>query len=350
MKILKPKHSSLFSETKKSVAKKRLFGLLIVALVILLVTPVFVAADGDCLCGAIVDDAGNPVPHEKGKDAPCVEGWKLYRRFAYMIERGIKGATVVNATSFFRLNISTTPDGDPVTVFGALWLATKTMLENFTAPIGYLLVVLYFILEIIEHTSRDNLNTELFIKATIKLFLGVAFIINCVPLLEGAIGFADSLVVRLTDSDNFGGMNAVNVSLHSQYRTASIWECAGTICGGIFNWLLSLIPALIVLIVCLSRYLDIAVRTTFAPIGMANIFEGGLNSSGMKYFKKFAASCLHGAAMLVVVSVSALLSNANALSGYYGVLGLGKEILLQLATCVMVVKSKSLMNDVMGVS
>ena len=97
-------------------------------------------------------------------------------------------------------------------------------------------------------------------------------------------------------------------------------------------------------------------RALFAPIGMANIFEGGLNSSGMKYFKKYMAAILQGVIMCSVMIVSEKLS--TALSAAYGiisaipVLGLGTSaifLVLQLCTAAMIVKSKSIANDLLGV-
>ena len=66
--------------------------------------------------------------------------------------------------------------------------------------------------------------------------------------------------------------------------------------------------------------IELAWRIIFAPIGIANNFEGGANSAGIRYLKSIAGLALAGAAVFVVCAAgfaisATMLSSENAANG-----------------------------------
>lgn len=317
--------------------KKRLFIILMAVLVVFSLTSVFVSA-ATCNCDAVEGE------HTKGETYPCMEGWNGLQKATYNFRAAVEGISVSHMSSLFSLDLN---DG----IGGVIWPGVQGI-YNVVMPVGYALVLLYFYLDFIEKMTHDAFNLEQFFKMFIKLFIGLMFIQYQLKILEYVAGFANSLARDLP----IGGGGSGSEGLYNQIADLKWYECIGLVLNSFVPYILSVISFVVVILTVLSRYLDVAVRAVFAPIGMANIYDGGINSSGMRYLKKYAAACLQGAVMCGILLCSDRISAAlnvwatpSWLAWIVGTNANAPNLILTLCTAGALLKSKSIANDIMGV-
>lgn len=80
-----------------------------------------------------------------------------------------------------------------------------------------------------------------------------------------------------------------------------------------YNLLISIVHQIVIIgidVAAFSRIIDIGWRAACMPIGIANSFEGGVNSSGAKFFKGFVASVISGVVMVIICAIGFSLSAA----------------------------------------
>lgn len=292
----------------------------------------------DCTCGT------PEAKHEKGEDYPCTEGWNSINKFVFDMQKLINGANPLSYADTFTIDFSSG-------AFGRMW-SSITVFYNSIKVIGCMLVVVYFLLEIIEASTRESFTIEHLIKTTIKLFIALLVIQNGLEILKLAVEFGNGLVDKIAPSDpEATGAPDILLAYYNEYKEAAWYETIGSMAQMLIPYLGFLISYIIILLMVYSRYIDIAVRAIFAPIGMANIYEGGLNSSGMKYLKKFLAAALQGAIMAGIAVASSMITAAISVDSLAYALGMSgiQHLLVILCTAMAMIKSKSWANDLMGV-
>lgn len=69
----------------------------------------------------------------------------------------------------------------------------------------------------------------------------------------------------------------------------------------------------LVQIICIARFIEIYVYMAIAPIPLATFPSEELSSVGKNFLKSFAAVCIQGALIYIVLSIFPMLFNANIL-------------------------------------
>ena len=200
--------------------KKLIISFLVVIAVTLILSATFVSA-AKCNCDAVSGE------HIKGETYPCTKGWDVTQKIAYSWLSATENINISNFSGLYKINFDSG-------VFGTLWNGLESIYE-LVIPIGYLLVILYFVLEIIEHTTRDSFNIEQLIKMLIKLFVGVIFITNGLKLLKGVATFNNGLVDLFTSAAN-GGDGAGSQSSYDMVKNLGFWDSLGIILQSIYSF------------------------------------------------------------------------------------------------------------------
>ena len=94
------------------------------------------------------------------------------------------------------------------------------------------------------------------------------------------------------------------------------------------------------------RVLDITSRVIFAPIGMADIVNDGVNSSGMRYLKKLLGSLLQGA--IIVVCVKSYNIVMPIVAQMKGMAEWGMSIILSFVLISLIFKASAIASEVVG--
>ena len=90
---------------------------------------------------------------------------------------------------------------------------------------------------------------------------------------------------------------------------------------------------------------ELFLRAAFLPIGIAEMFNGSGNASGMRYIKKLFATALQGAVILAI-----LLIYGGIITSVFGGLGGSLGILIvTFAVITLLMKSQTWATDILGV-
>lgn len=234
--------------------------------------------------------------------------------------------------------------------FDNLWAVANsafTVVKDF----GFALISTFFILHLLDLASKDNMSVESITKALITLIIAVAIAGNLETVINTFLSIGDSIVENLYKVENINDptglksgtdSNIGNTIITNLKSGAGVGKAFGAWFSALILKLISLITNIIIDLAVLSRMLDIAWRVAFTPIGIANIFEGGMNSKAMGYLKGLLASALSGAVMLVILAIGFALS-ASLWSGTIDGMGgcfWASGALLSTGTAAMAASSK----------
>ena len=231
------------------------------------------------------------------------------------------------------------------------------MIHNISTALlvtGKIFCFLYFLLELLDQVTRDNFTIESFIKAFAKLI--IMFVLFDEKTLNAFLSFGSAIESKVLDLIYTGTYEAGYVSLAKMIikMEKTNWiKCLGLLFEKTMPSLTMLISMVVVLLVALGRMIEIVVYQALLPLGMASIYNGGLNSPGFRYFKKYLALHLQGAIMLLAVvlasSIGGFLYDEFLALGPLVIVATVFDLIIALATAMIVARSKSIANDVMGV-
>ena len=214
--------------------------------------------------------------------------------------------------------------------------------------IGRMFCLLYFLLSLMESATRDSFTIEIFIKSFAKFAL--IFVI-----------FSPSTIATITEfmaaiEDNMLGL--INGGATSSYEelgkyveiiaTNNMIENIGLLLGNLIIGIGCQAAILVIYFVIFGRTLELAIYTSLLPVGMASIYNGGLNSPGFRYVKKCFALYIQGAIIFIITILSSALTNRTGSTGN-AIINCFYTILLMFTTAALIARSKSIANDVMGV-
>ena len=221
---------------------------------------------------------------------------------------------------------------------------------NNMAIFGKLLAVIYVLVEIIAHTTKDDMNPEHYSKCLIKIFLAILII---------DMGYDIFLAILSAAGDVFNAVSSAPVQV-TQNQACIYEDLAG---GGIIKtfeeigilfkymlpYILMLLVKLLIKILCWSRLVEIVIRLMFAPIGMSNIVTEGTRGSGFKYLKKLFSVALQGAAIIGIIRIYGLI-NQGLMDAGGVIIDFYIPIMLGLVVLTMIFKAKTIADDLVGVS
>lgn len=209
-------------------------------------------------------------------------------------------------------------------IYQSLWGTVQTLATQTIMPVGVALVTTYFIMALIDMASKDNTTLEHYIKEFIKLIIAVTIVTKSWPIILYLLKISELLIKDIgTRIGDFPLDATVDEILADNSNFA----------GYVALWFTSLLPwvikkiSVVALYVCVfMRVLDVTWRAAMFPIGASNLFEGGVNSPGVKYIKSFFGALLSGAAIMLILAISPpLLNSAYEMAG--GATNVGAGIL-----------------------
>lgn len=237
--------------------------------------------------------------------------------------------------------------------FQGVW-ETATTIYNAVAPIGLILLVVYFLIDLMEGVTAEQINIEMLIKKFIKLVVGEILISNGMTLIQGFVDFGNGLanLVSYTYA-SFSSQDIIDTMMAgmSDYGFfEAIMFRAQLLIPSAAAWVIGIV----VKVVCFSRVLELAARAMLSPIAVADIFSGGTRSSGFRYMKKILALCIQGVVLLAIaIGVSSIeagvlgsMSPTSVSDGWGFIL---TTLAVNFTAISMMFKSLSIANDVAGV-
>ena len=181
-----------------------------------------------------------------------------------------------------------------------------------TKPIGTALVVTYFLMFMFDAAAKEQITVDSLVKVLIQLVLVVALISNLEEIISALLSIGEGVYA------NVQGIGTLGIERPAPFNTGhqmvEAWlnkeeDLGATIfIQSCLIWIIHQIAIIAIDFAAISRVLELGWRIAFAPIGVANCFEGGASSPAIKYLKGIFAVALSGAAIYVVTIVGFRLS------------------------------------------
>ncbi len=172
---------------------------------------------------------------------------------------------------------------------------------------GIAMVATYFLMYMFDAAAKEQITVDSLIKTLIQLTIVTAVIGNLKQIVNALLALGDNIYTAVR----------IETSSPGQFMTGKEivdrWLATGTagftiFLQSFFLWIVSRIAIIAVNFAAISRFLELGWRIAFAPIGVANCFEGGISSPAIKYLKGILAIATSGAAIFVVALVGFTLS------------------------------------------
>ena len=227
--------------------------------------------------------------------------------------------------------------------FASLWATAEILYQKFIV-IGAMLAVIYCLVEVLAHFSKQSISPEVFFRELIKLVIAVIVIINGFEIITALIDMGQSMFNTINGtSQNLGG-NPENCIVAAG-TDGDIFALIGRVLTLFVPFVLMNVARAVVSIICWARILELITRIIFAPIGMSDLVARGSNSNGVKYLKKIMVTMSQAVVIAAFVKAYAVISNTIEV-------GTGSWFLQALLAFILVIslnKSKDIASDVIGV-
>ena len=154
-------------------------------------------------------------------------------------------------------------------------------------PFGYALITTYFLMYLFDAAAKDNVTVDSLIKVLIQLVLIIAMIKNLDVIINSFLSVGDTLINKFAGSGKMKGFGASTLKGEEIVKAWHETDTAATIfLQSAIMWLFAKISHIAVYFAAITRAIEVGWRIVFAPIGVANCFDGGMNSKGIQYMNK----------------------------------------------------------------
>lgn len=223
---------------------------------------------------------------------------------------------------------------------------------NSLMSIGASIALLFFLLEVLDKTTREMMTLEQFIIFFIKLIVALFILNNGFKIIESFLTINKEICDYLEPTKIAGISTGGDKTTYDKICQDIKIPIAGQLfaIGAILKMLIpylgTLLASMYITFICWGRFFEIGVRTAFAPIGMVDIITEGFKFSNLKYFKKLIAVIFQGAIILTIMRVVGMANDALLSSFLPG----GYSYLIIFFTEIgLIKKANQISNDILGV-
>ena len=222
----------------------------------------------------------------------------------------------------------------------------KPVYTDIVSPVGEALIVLFFLIELIDKTTKDNFSVEHFFKLMLKVVIAKFLIENGWDILTGCINVGSNLAGAITsDPKGLTSKSKVLDQYAKEIQETNTIGNLGMIIQWFLPWVFAWISKMICIVICWGRMIELGVRAVTAPISIADIFQDGTHSGGFRYLRKFLGVCLQAAVIMIVIQVSGII---QGLIIGKDTVTMFKAVVVGLSTCMLVVRSQQFASDLVG--
>ena len=237
----------------------------------------------------------------------------------------------------------------------------RAVWQNAILPIGCGVLSFVFTVQLIKVSQRMDGNASMpGVKEVVFLLVFFAVFLflvqNSFEIMQGIYGIAKIAISRTAGLFGTGGeldLSTVSIATTDDDVAALL----AMLVIALISWVVVIVAYVVALVVSWARALQIYIMAAFAPIPISLLALDETRQMGVGYLKNFAAVCLAGVIILVLlVSFPIVLGGLNAATVGVpvvdSVVGGLSYALQYLAMCILLiislVKSGSWARDVMG--
>lgn len=189
---------------------------------------------------------------------------------------------------------------------------TVTAVANGLRPIGFILLGIFFLLELnnwktVLNARGQDLSRKLWVELSIKYLFAVLLTLGSNVILDTLLEIGN-IIVKVIGKV---------VTLENMMYTFELGDINGLIEKAIvdlFGKIIQFIANIIVLLLVFMRFIELYVLKAIAPILIAFFMSEALRSVAINFFKSYVAYVLVTVVMLVITVVFSELANNDLLS------------------------------------
>ena len=410
---------SLVTELLKKKNRKCLIALVLLTFAFFVVIPTVKAAGNAQIIFSA--EAGKAYDKYIGKDA-IIPGTTVKSKAGSMARKAVAMAATVGAFPIYLLELVPETATDVLTLkepaanaglaalrqgmtgglIGAV-AELKNVVINSAIPafsaIGIAIAAIHFLVGMIGMVTSDRMTIESWIKYWAKLIVSIAAILYSADLFELFWDFGNAITTYTADKISFASVGAANPYDQMFYGLCKILDtlvapsaktvagsaiAAATGLGSIVGLIVAMFVALlfmcmgimagicmlVVMVLAITRVLEITIRGAFLPIGIASLSDDGWHGSGGRYFKKLFAVAIQSGLIIFVCEIMMFLFArvlANMVNGMGVMFAVSQSTTLvaleafinpiMMTLCMLVItiagiaamfKSSQMANDIIG--
>lgn len=198
----------------------------------------------------------------------------------------------------------------------------RTIMTNVVMPIAYVVLALFFVLELYKASIKVDgagggvsFGAEMVFKVMFKMILCKVAVDSSLLVMEAVYGVGQAVTTGIagvvSSGTITGGMDltAITAEINSMDLGAQIGMLLEMFIVKFGVWII----LGLVQIICIARFIEIYVYVAISPIPLATFPSDDLNQIGKNFLKGFAAVCIQGAFIYLILSFFPILVNANIL-------------------------------------
>jgi len=225
------------------------------------------------------------------------------------------------------------------------WEYVVQVVSNSTTKVGLYLLIFFLIFEIgktFEQANRNNEGTVV----PITMFNACGF-----ALLAGALVTGTIFILPFINDITVGGINLIkNIGTYKLMSYASPegpswWDGLGKIISWLITFLVGIISSIIIVVVIVTRTLQLYVYTMLAPIAFSTFASSEYRSIGVSFLKTYCAVSLQGLVILLILGLSNAFSAPNVSGAVAGGLS---SLVMPIVVAVLVLQSGRISKAIVG--
>ncbi len=198
----------------------------------------------------------------------------------------------------------------------------KTIMTSVAMPVAYVILALFFVLELYKASIKvegagggTSFGAEIVFRVMFRMVLCKVAVDSSLLFMEAIYSVGQTLVTGIagvvSNGSITGGMDiaAITAEINTMDLGAQIGMFIELVIVKFGVWvILGLVQ-----IICIARFIEIYVYVAISPIPIATFPSDDLNQIAKNFLKSFAAVCLQGAFIYLILSFFPLLVNDNIL-------------------------------------
>ena len=177
-------------------------------------------------------------------------------------------------------------------------------------PFGIALLTTFFLMYVFDAAAKDQITVDTVIKMMIQLIASIAILSNFDAVINSILSVGESIFGLLRQQLS---ASQKMMPTHTGEEIMTTLENNGNTTGSLyfqilFCWLIYHIGKIAMFFAAVARLIELGWRIAFAPIGLANCFEGGTNSPAIRYLKSLFAVAISGAVLFLIFQIGTMVS------------------------------------------
>lgn len=197
-----------------------------------------------------------------------------------------------------------------------------TIMDNVVKPVAYTVLALFFVLELYKASIRtdgmggsaNNLGAEIVFRVLFRMVLcklavdSVSLILNAI--YDATTHLTTGIAGVMGSSTPSGGIDLA--AIEPMIDELGFWKQLVTLIICMIIFLVVLVAVTISYIIIVARFIELYVYFTISPIPLATLPNEEMSQIGKSFLKSFAAVCLQGTLIFLVLSFLPAIFNAMA--------------------------------------